>query len=156
METATTTLVFEERKTPRERDTVTILRGKRTWVFKAWGRGLLPHELVHYGVEAVYGLRGFVRLTVDGLSTDEILEGGVDTEALHAEYLTSAHQYVLTGQSEPTHAAFRDLLERLRCDAPPVEVGDEQIERARVLLAALTLSWGALGLGRTPKRTLRP
>jgi hypothetical protein len=147
-------LVCKKRKTLKERDTVTILCGERTWVFKAWHQGILPHELVHYGVEAAYGMRGFVRLIADGLTSEDILAGGADTEALHTEFLTSAHQYELAGQSEPTNTAFRELLESFRGETAPVAVSDEQIERGREVLADLTLRWGAVGLGESLRLSL--
>jgi hypothetical protein len=149
-------MVCKKRKSPRDQDTVTILSGERTWVFKAWDQGALPHEVVHFGVEQAYGIRGFVRLIAAGLSSEDILSGGADEEAVHAEFLTSAHQYELGGLSEPTNEAFRELLASFQgkgASGPP-EVSDEQIAHARDVLLDLAGRWGALALGESLELSL--
>lgn len=147
-------LVCKKRKTVKDRDTVTILSGERTWVFKAWNQAILPHEMVHYGIEAAYGVRGFVRLIGEGLTSEDILNGGADDEAMHAELLTDAHQYELWGLSEPTNDAFRELLATFHRDVAPPELADDQIQNGRDFLADLTLRWGRLEFGEALELTL--
>ena len=149
-------LVCKKRKTPPEQDTVTILCGERTWVFKAWDQGILPHELVHYGVEAAYGLRGFVRLIAAGLTSEAILEGAADEEALHTELLTNAHQYELGGFSEPDNRAFRELLACFQGKGAtrPPEVSDDEISRGRDFLRDLAGRWAGLGFGESLELSL--
>ena len=151
-------MVCKKRKTPREQDTVTILCGERTWVFKAWEQGALPHEMVHFGVERAYGMRGFVRLIAEGLTSEDILDGGADEEALHAEFLTSAHQYELGGLSEPSNDAFRELLEAFRGKGrtAPLVLTDAQIDRGRDTLLELAGRWAVLGNGETLELSLGP
>lgn len=136
-------LVAKKRKSPGEADTVTILHGERTWVFKAWN-----HELVHYAVEAALGMRGFVRLVAAGADPDAIGKTR-DPEALHAEGLTNAFQYEIWGLMEVSNAG---VLERVNEGAergriPRLEIEEARLDAVRELLGDLSRRWAALAHG---------
>lgn len=141
-------LVAKKRKSPGEEDTVTILHGGRVRVFKAWNQAVLPHELVHYAVEAALGMRGFVRLVAAGADPDEIGKTR-DPEALLAEGLTNAFQYEIWGLMEVSNAC---VLERVNEGAergriPRLEIEEARLDAVRELLGDLSRRWAALAHG---------
>ena len=136
-------LTCKKRKTDREKDTVTISRGERTWVFQTWNQRVLPHELVHYAVEHVFGYRGFVRLIADGATSEQIL-ALEDSEVRTAENVTNAYQYELWGLVEPDNDQF---LSSLRANGDATAPEPARIEEGRALLRTLSERWSALPHG---------
>lgn len=141
-------LVAKKRKSPGEADTVTVLHGERVRVFKAWNQAVLPHELVHFAVEAALGMRGFVRLVAAGADPDELGKTR-DPETLFAEGLTNAFQYEIWGLVEVSNAG---VLERVnegaeRGRVPRLEIDEARLDAVRELLGDLSRRWSALPHG---------
>jgi hypothetical protein len=149
----TIALVCKKSRDPRDKDTVAIVHGSRSAVFKTWRQAGVPHELVHYAVEASYGLQGFVRLTAAGWTDEEILARG-GAEAFRAEHLTNAYQYEMWGMAEVSNAAFRRSFETFCGGASAPALGDAEIERGRALLQDLQRRWRALPAGGKLELTL--
>lgn len=152
MTDAITTLVCKKRKSPEERDTVTILAGDRATVIKAWDHGIMPHEIVHYVVEAVFGLRGFVQLTAEGISSERMI-AEKDPQAMQAESLTNAYQYEMWGLTPATDEQF---LENAGRHAPLPDGTPERIREGRELIAELSIRWDELPAGGTMELALPP
>ena len=144
MTESTVTLVCKRRKELRGKDHVTILCGENVRVFETWNQGGIPHEMVHYVVEATFGMRGFVRLIGEGETSEEILEGTVLPSALVAEALTNAYQYEMWGMAEHTNEELRANTMQFG-GLEELEFGDDELDRGRVLLVDLIARWQALG-----------
>ena len=148
------TLVCKKRE--GKHDTVTICAPGVTQVIQAWKQNSLPHELVHFVAEEVFGLRGFVRLVAAG-HDPKVLEGEMKgAEALLAETLTNALQYDLAGQVADDEA-YRALVEAF-CEkdqlAKPL-LTDASIAAARQRIRALNTQWQALSMGEKLEVTMR-
>ncbi|MDA1267264.1 MAG: hypothetical protein O2816_19455 [Planctomycetota bacterium] len=138
---------LKKRKSPQDKDTVTI-RGEHTAVFQAWNQASLPHEAVHFMVEDIFGLVGFVRLTAAGISSERMIEEQ-DPAALACENLTNAYQYELFGMSQTGNAGLRQLLHDFVAagSGALAEYPDELLEAGRARLLELAGAWAALPLG---------
>ena len=138
---------LKKRKHSGDQDTVTI-RGEVTRVFKAWDQALLPHEAVHFVVEEVFGLVGFVRLTAAGVSSEQMIEEK-DPEAMAAEALTNAFQYELFGMAESGNDALRQSLAQMFTHATGAQprVSDAQLDDGRQRLSELVAAWAGVGPG---------
>jgi hypothetical protein len=107
---------------------------------------IIPHDMVHYGVESVLGHRGFLSLVADGQGAAFATAGGAPEEAI--ERLVEAFQAEMWGGRVPAE----ELLEayRLGCEARghgavPVSAGD--VEAVRKRLDQLTAQWSAVPVG---------
>jgi hypothetical protein len=107
---------------------------------------IIPHDMVHYGVESVLGHRGFLSLVADGQGAAFATAGGAPEEAI--ERLVEAFQAEMWGGRVPAE----ELLDayRLGCEARghaavPVSAGD--VEEVRQRLDSLTEQWSALPVG---------
>ena len=107
---------------------------------------IIPHDMVHYGVESVLSHRGFLSLVADGQGADFATLGGESEEAI--ERLVEAFQAELWGGRVPA----AELLEayRLGCEARghgavAVSVGD--VEAVRKRLDDLTAQWSEVPVG---------
>ena len=138
---------LKKRKSPEHKDSVTI-RGEHTAVFQAWNHAGLPHEAVHFMVEEVFGLVGFVRLTAAGISSERMVEEK-DPGAMACENLTNAYQYELLGMSEPGNTGLRQLMQDFVAAGSGAveEYSDALLEAGRGRLLELAGAWAALPLG---------
>jgi len=107
---------------------------------------IIPHDMVHYGVESVLGHRGFLSLVAEGQGAAFATSGGAPEEAI--ERLVEAFQAEMWGGRVPAE----ELLDayRLGCEARghaavPVSAGD--VEEVRQRLDSLTEQWSALPVG---------
>lgn len=141
-------VVAKRAKSAQHQDTLTIQGDGEAVVARAWSRGTLPHDLVHYAVEAVFGMRGFVRLAAEGRSTEEMIAAGVP-EVLRAEALTNAFQFELSGVAEPGNEGLLTTMRNSWSDEvlEGIEVDDPRLEECRELLLELQGRWQALSAG---------
>jgi hypothetical protein len=140
----------------KKQDTVVIESDRQKHVFKAWRQGIIPHEMVHYAVEKVFGeLRGFIRFIGDGVKDSDVLEkGGV--EALYSEALVNVFQQELFGVLPPDNETFLEFFDEISRRETKFSKGADffeytpppaKIEQARELLRDLTESWNNLPEG---------
>lgn len=134
----------------KKQDTVVIESARQKHVFKAWRQGIIPHEMVHYAVEKIFGeLRGFIRFIGDGMRDADILEkGGV--QALYSEALVNAFQQELFGILPPENDAFIEYFNEISRRETKFSKAQDffayapdkaKIEATRALLRELTRSW---------------
>ena len=150
MSSSVITVKFKKGKYPEDKPTVVIESSPHCCVFKAWHQGIIPHEMVHYAVEAIFPLRGFIRLVAEGFSPEGLTDMSlVGREAIYAEGLTNAYQYELWGLLHATNENFINQLKDYceRGQLPVMEVSVEEIERGRELLKELTQQWHELDHG---------
>jgi hypothetical protein len=107
---------------------------------------IIPHDMVHYGVESVLGHRGFLSLVAEGQGAAFATSGGAPEEAI--ERLVEAFQAEMWGGRVPAE----ELLDayRLGCKArghAAVPVSAEDVEEVRQRLDSLTEQWSALPVG---------
>ena len=143
------------KKLEGKHDAVTINAPGVTQVIQAWKQAILPHELVHYVAEEIFGVRGFIRLVAAG-HNPKTLEGELmGSEALLAESLTNALQFDLAGQLADD-AAYRALVEAF-CENDRLALPsllDERVAAARARVRELNTQWQALPLGKKLTVTL--
>ena len=109
-------------------------------------QGIIPHDMVHYGVESVLSYRGFLSLVAEGQGAGFATAGGESEEAI--ERLVEAFQAEMWGGRVPAD----ELLDayRLGCEARghgavPVSAGDVEAVRSR--LDELTAQWNSVPVG---------
>jgi hypothetical protein len=107
---------------------------------------IIPHDMVHYGVESVLSHRGFLSLVAEGQRAAFAKAGGAPEEAI--ERLVEAFQAEMWGERVPAD----ELLDayRLGCEArghASVPVSAEDVEEVRQRLDSLTEQWSALPVG---------
>jgi len=67
-------------------------------------QGIIPHDMVHYAVEKVYGTHGFIRLLVAGKVANFTPLAFSETEAWHQEGLVEVFQAeLLSGPTSEEH-----------------------------------------------------
>ena len=141
------TIKFKKGKSPEDKTTVVIESAAQCCVFKAWHQGNIPHEMVHYAVESLFPLRGFIRLVAEGFSPEELTDISLaGREAIYAEELTNAYQYELWGLLPATNENFLNQI-KIDCEKnqlPMIDLSVEEIERGRELLKGLTQKWQKL------------
>ena len=111
---------------------------------------IIPHDLIHYAIEKVMGLRGFVRLVMEGRAEAELAHA--DYDALLGEALTETLQAEMWSGGPPDDGAFLDMLavtmeargQKLKPLAPDV------IDNIRAEIESLTEAWNRV----TPYKTL--
>jgi hypothetical protein len=109
-------------------------------------QGIIPHDMVHYGVESVLSPRGFLSLVAEGQGAVFATVGGESEDAV--ERLVEAFQAEMWGG----RIAADELLEayRLGCEARghgAVPVSAEDVEAVRKRLDELTEQWSAVPVG---------
>jgi hypothetical protein len=109
-------------------------------------QGIIPHDMVHYGVESVLSHRGFLSLVAQGQGAVFATVGGESEDAV--ERLVEAFQAEMWGGQVPAD----ELLDayRLGCEArghAAVPVSAEDVEEVRQRLDALTELWSAVPVG---------
>jgi hypothetical protein len=107
---------------------------------------IIPHDMVHYGVESVLSHRGFLSLVAEGQGAAFATAGGAPEEAI--ERLVEAFQAEMWGGRVPAE----ELLDayRLGCEArghAAVPVSAEDVEVVRLRLDSLTEQWSELPVG---------
>jgi hypothetical protein len=107
---------------------------------------IIPHDMVHYGVESVLSHRGFLSLVAQGQGAVFATVGGESEDAV--ERLVEAFQAEMWGGRVPAD----ELLDayRLGCEArghAAVPVSAEDVEEVRQRLDALTELWSAVPVG---------
>ena len=111
---------------------------------------IIPHDLIHYAIEKVMGLRGFVRLVTEGRPEAELRHA--DYDALLGEALVETLQAEMWSATPPDDAAFFEMLsitmemrgQKLKPIAPGV------ICKIRAEIETLTEAWERV----TPYKTL--
>jgi hypothetical protein len=109
-------------------------------------QGIIPHDMVHYGVESVLSHRGFLSLVAEGQGAVFATVGGESEDAV--ERLVEAFQAEMWGG----RFAADELLEAywLGCEARghgAVPVSAEDVEAVRKRLDELTEQWSAVPVG---------
>ena len=144
------TIKFKKGKLLEDKTTVVIESAAHCCVLKAWQQGIIPHEMVHFAVEFLFPLRGFIRLVAEGFSPEELTDMSlVGREAIYAEGLTNAYQYELWGLLPATNENFLNQI-KIDCEKhqlPMMEVSVAEIERGRELLKEFTGKWRELEQG---------
>jgi len=109
-------------------------------------QGIIPHDMVHYGVESVLSHRGFLTLVAEGEAAVFETAGGESEDAV--ERLVEAFQAEMWGGRVPAD----ELLDayRLGCEARghgAVPVSADDVEAVRTRLDELTVKWNAVPIG---------
>jgi hypothetical protein len=107
---------------------------------------IIPHDMVHYGVESVLSHRGFLSLVAEGQGAGFATAGGESEDAV--ERLVEAFQAEMWGGRVPA-AELLDAY-RLGCEARghgAVPVSAEDVEAVRIRLDDLTAEWSAVPVG---------
>ena len=109
-------------------------------------QGIIPHDMVHYGVESVLSHRGFLTLVAEGQGAVFATVGGESEDAV--ERLVEAFQAEMWGGRVPAE----ELLDayKLGCEARghgAVPVSAEDVEAVRQRLDELTAQWNAVPVG---------
>jgi hypothetical protein len=110
-------------------------------------QGIIPHDMVHFAVEAEVAARGFLGAVAAG-ATAAVGEGEYDAAAGSIERLVETVQAEAWSGGPPDDAAFLDLY-RVTCEARgdralPLDVATLAAMRAR--LADLTERWAAVAV----------
>ena len=128
-----------------------VIQGKgRELAIDCPKQGIIPHDLIHYAIEKVMGLRGFVRLITENRPEAELMHA--DYDALLGEALVETLQAEMWSGAPPDDAAFLDMLavtmearkQKLKPLAPAL------IGELRAEIAHLTEAWNRV----TPYKTL--
>ena len=110
-------------------------------------QGIVPHDMVHFAVEAEVAGAGFLGTVAAG--------GGADFDAADDPHARAVERLVETVQAEAwagaqtPDAEFLDLY-RLTCDArgdQPLDLDAAALAAIRARLAALTAAWQAVAVG---------
>ena len=109
-------------------------------------QGIIPHDMVHYGVESVLSHRGFLSLVAEGEAAVFATVGGETEDAV--DRLGEAFQAEMGGGRVPAD----ELLDayKLGCEARghgAVPVSSEDVEAVRNRLDELTEQWRAVLVG---------
>jgi hypothetical protein len=120
--------------------------GREPDIFSNPKQRIIPHDMVHYGVESVLSHRGFLSLVAQGQGAVFATVGGESEDAV--ERLVEAFQAEMWGGRVPAD----ELLDayRLGCEArghAAVPVSAEDVEEVRQRLDALTELWSAVPVG---------
>jgi len=110
-------------------------------------QGIIPHDMVHYAVEAVMAARGFLSTLADGAPAS-FAPGGESAEAI--ERLVETIQ--AEAWSGPAPAADVIALYEITCDArgtPIIPVDAAAVDAIRARMAELTTQWAAVPIGGT-------
>ena len=107
---------------------------------------IIPHDMVHYGVESVLSHRGFLSLVAEGQGAVFATVGGESEDAV--ERLVEAFQAEMWGG----RVSAEELLDayRLGCEARghgAVPVSADDVEAVRTRLDELTEQWDAVPVG---------
>ncbi len=149
----------------KKKNSVVIESDRQKLVFKAWEHKIIPHEMVHYAVESVFGeLKGFIKLIGEGATEEEIEGRKAGLSASYIEYLVGAFQYELWGMSSSDDQIFLQNFQNFKDEGKKIFSADEyfefvpdlkRIETCRRLLQNLTDEWNILPPGEELKYTLR-
>jgi hypothetical protein len=109
-------------------------------------QGIIPHDMVHYGVESVLSHRGFLTLVAEGEAAVFETAGGESEDAV--ERLVEAFQAEMWGGRVPAD----ELLDayKLGCEARghgAVPVSADDVEAVRARLDELTAQWNTVPVG---------
>jgi hypothetical protein len=143
-------IVVECKKAPSAGDlaSITIHFDPHVRVFKAWNR-IVPQEIVHYTVELVFGMRGFIRRLAEGVAPEQMEGRHAPVEARQAEILVGVYQSELWGFQATTNSEFgRAVLSACRKQGVSVpHLDTERIEKGRETLDDLAARWARLEPG---------
>lgn len=117
-------------------------------------QGIIPHDMVHFAVEAEMAARGFLGAVRDGAGAG--FGDSFDAEAGGIERLVETIQAEAWSGGAPDDAAFIDLY-CLTCEArgdTPLPLDSAGLAAIRARLAALTEAWNAVPVGGTLELTL--
>jgi hypothetical protein len=120
-------------------------RGRDSTTIQCPKQGIIPHDMVHFGVESTLAHRGFLSLLKEASTPGYEVRGGEEEEAI--ERLVECFQAEMWGDRVPAE----DLLEAysLACDARshrPVSVSAEDVDAIRARLDDLTARWAMVPL----------
>ncbi|KPF58619.1 hypothetical protein IP88_16430 [alpha proteobacterium AAP81b] len=111
-------------------------------------QGIIPHDMVHYAVEAEVAARGFLGAVADGAEAG-FGDGDFDGEAGGVERLVETVQAEAWSGSVYHDDAFLDLY-RVTCEArgdAPLAIDGALLAAIRARLAELTACWAAVPVG---------
>lgn len=106
-------------------------------------QGIIPHDMVHYGVESVLSHRGFLSLVAEGKGAVFATAAGESDDAI--ERLVESFQAEMWGGRVPAD----DLLAayHIACEArghAPVPVSEADVGAVRARLDELSAQWAAV------------
>ena len=112
-------------------------------------QGIIPHDMVHYGVEHILQKRGFIGRIHAGEEASFQMQGEAESDGV--ERLVEVFQ--ADGWSGWQSAA-QDMLDlyQVTCAArscPPLSLSTEDIEQVREELLRLSALWQAVAVGQT-------
>lgn len=108
-------------------------------------QGIIPHDMVHFAVEAEVAARGFLGAVAEG-ATATFGEGEFDASASSIERLVETVQAEAWSGGPPDDAAFLDLY-RVTCEArgdTPLPLDGATLAAIRARVADLTARWAAV------------
>ena len=106
-------------------------------------QGIIPHDLVHYGVESVLSHRGFLSLVAQGEGAVFATVGGESEDAV--ERLVESFQAEMWGGRVPAEELLGTYL--IACEARghgAVPVSEADVEAVRARLDELSAQWAAV------------
>ena len=106
-------------------------------------QGIIPHDMVHYGIESTLGARGFLGLIAGGEEAAFTTRGGEQEQAI--ERLVEVFQAEMWG-GRVEAAELIDAFEQA-CAAhghPSIPVSPDDIEAVRERLDELTSAWSSV------------
>ena len=140
-------LVFTKRD--GKYDDLTVEReGRQAAKIHCPKQGIIPHDMVHFGVESVLSQRGFLSLLEAAETPGYQVRGGAEEEAI--ERLVECFQAEMWGERVPT----AELLESyaLACEArshAAVSVSATEVVAIRACLDELTERWRQIPLNQS-------
>ena len=106
-------------------------------------QGIIPHDMVHYGVESVLSHRGFLSLVAEGESAVFATVGGESEDAI--ERLVESFQAEMWGGRVPAEELLATY--HVACEArghAPVPVSEADVDAVRARLDELSAQWSAV------------
>jgi len=106
-------------------------------------QGIIPHDMVHFGVESVLSHRGFLSLVAEGVSAVFATVGGESEDAI--ERLVESFQAEMWGGRVPAEELLATY--HVACEArghAPVPVSEADVDAVRARLDELSAQWSAV------------
>lgn len=106
-------------------------------------QGIIPHDMVHYGVESVLSHRGFLSLVAEGQGAVFATVGGESEDAV--ERLVESFQAEMWGGRVPADELLATY--HIACEARghgAVAVSEADVDAVRARLDELSTQWAAV------------
>ncbi len=155
---------FTKNSPAAKADTLTCIRPDGTSTHGEMPRqGILPHDALHFVVEATLGWHdAFFGQVARGATLDHLtttlhgakIERSRPTQALQSECLVECLQSeTWGGTSDPATFAETLVLTCRRRSVPPPDIDAEELTRVRLALREFGAAWRPLGPGQSLERT---